>query len=732
MSFDMNSEFLYYPQQTQKIFKNKKIGNEIDAKNQSGILTDNTNMINNPKIFDSIDQTSLMTTFLKQNIQQNLSSKPPSPTPSVSQSPIDEFTNIENIGNEIFNSINIGEHYFDNSYPLTPQTLNSKDNNSSSNVGSSSGNNSIHQKVSIDSVNEKSVKKVKTKPIELINENSKFNIINANQNTSDNNTTLSKDGNRTTTVTNSNTDANQKIIVKDNQITSPSGNFDSNYNIILNNSVPENNEQMKLNLQKKNMTESNNETNMENPNITNESNAFHANGNLPLNSVLPKQNAVHNNVPLHINTGRSLNNYGLNIRGMENQIVLPQQNAASSVLLTPSSPTMPTSSVYNTPMIYEVFSDPNMMSQYYDENNEPIISQPQAFDTFQVLTSSNQNGQGSISSIQYPQMINPSNPAAASQRFHNIINTQRYQGIPNCGMVGPLMQGQNDNNIVMPRIISHIPNQQQLPTPHINGANQAQSSPNPQSLNRFVFQANTNPMPVQMPMPVPVPVSLPQSAQPAPSQQPTAPTPAPQFGAPAPASAVNIPPRIKTFLPPQPPIKFFNGYPAGNTPYTPISPFPGSQPNKAMLLPPHAYPRTLNKRKHKRKRTTTGQLDILLNIFKTNDTPPFEVREELAKKVNMTNREVQVWFQNRRAKVNRERSQGKNNNNNNNNSNNNRYNNNEQGNNNIASSNEKDASNNPDSNKINDSVLKKESAKNTLITPISPGTTENFIACEKK
>jgi len=721
----MNSEFLYYPQQTQKIFKNKKLGNEIDVKNQTNIMADNTNIINNPKLFDSLDQTSLMSTFLKQNIQQTLSSKPPSPTPSISQSPIDEFTNIDNIGNEIFNSINIGEHYFDNSYPLTPQTLNSKDNNSSSNVGSSSGNNSIHQKLSIDSVNEKSVKQVKAKPIEHINDTTKYNIININQNSTDNNSSLSKDGNRTTT--NNTSDANQKIILKDNQINSPSGNFDDNYNLILNNSVTENNEQMKLHLQKKNLTENNNETNVENPNIGNETNTFQTSGNLPLNSILPKQSAVQNNVPLHINTGRSLSNYGLNIRGMDNPIVLQQQNAASSVLLTPSSPTMPTSSVYNTPMIYEVFSDPNMMPQYYDENNEPIISQPQAFDTFQVLTPTSQNSQGSISSIQYPQMINPNNSTTTPQRFPNIINPQRYQSIPNCGMVGSIMQGQND---VMPRIISHIPNQQQLQASHISGTNQAQSSPNSQSLNRFVFQANTNSMPVQMPMSVPVPVSLPQSAQPAPSQQPSAPTSAPQFGTPAPASAVNIPPRIKTFLPPQPQIKFFNGYPAGNTPYTPISPFPGSQPNKAMLLPPHAYPRTLNKRKHKRKRTTTGQLDILLNIFKTNDTPPFEVREELAKKVNMTNREVQVWFQNRRAKVNRERIQGKSNNNSNNN--NNRYSNNEQGNNNIANSNEKDSSNNTDTNKINDSTLKQDNTKNSLLTSINPGTTENFIACEKK
>jgi len=722
MSFDMNSEFLYYPQQTQKIFKNKKIGSEIDAKNPTNLMVDSSNILNNAKLFDGLDQTTLMTSFLKQNIQQTLSSKPPSPTPSVSQSPIDEFTNIENIGNELFNSINIGEHYFDSSYPLTPQTLNSKDNNSSSNVGSSSGNNSIHQKLSLDNISEKPAKKVKTKPIELINDNSKFNMINVNQTPNDSNATLTKDANRTTS--NNATENNQKIIMKDNQIASTTGNFDNNYNIIMNNTTPENNDQMKIHLQKKNLAENNNEGAIENQNIDNST--FHSNSNLPLSSVLPKQNVVQNNVPLHINTGRSLNNFGLNLRGMENPMVLPQQNAASGVLLTPSSPTIPTSTgVYNTPMIYEVFSDPNMISPYYDENNEQIMSQPQAFETFQVLTPSSQNAQGSISSIQYPQMINPNNPAGP-QRFHNIINPSRYQGISNCGMVGSI----NDNNIVMPRIIGHIPNQQQLQTPHISGTTQAQSSPNPQAINRFVFQANPNPMSVQMPMSVPVPVSLPQSAQAAPSQPEAAPTSAPQFGAAA-APAVNIPPRIKTFLPPpQPQLKFFNGYTAGNTPYTPISPFPGSQPNKAMLLPPHAYPRTLNKRKHKRKRTTTGQLDILLNIFKTNDTPPFEVREELAKKVNMTNREVQVWFQNRRAKVNRERTQGKNNNNNNNNTNNNRFNSNDQGNNNAANTSDKDSTNNDT--KINEVLKQDNTAKNPLLTPISPGTTENFIACDKK
>ncbi|KXN70628.1 hypothetical protein CONCODRAFT_78748 [Conidiobolus coronatus NRRL 28638] len=55
----------------------------------------------------------------------------------------------------------------------------------------------------------------------------------------------------------------------------------------------------------------------------------------------------------------------------------------------------------------------------------------------------------------------------------------------------------------------------------------------------------------------------------------------------------------------------------------------------------------------KRKRITQEQLVDLLAMFEQTNTPSFEVREQLANKLNMTNREVQVWFQNRRAKVNR-------------------------------------------------------------------------------
>ncbi|CAG8475884.1 580_t:CDS:2 [Diversispora eburnea] len=57
--------------------------------------------------------------------------------------------------------------------------------------------------------------------------------------------------------------------------------------------------------------------------------------------------------------------------------------------------------------------------------------------------------------------------------------------------------------------------------------------------------------------------------------------------------------------------------------------------------------------KVKRKRITQEQLADLVSMFDQTDTPSYDVREKLAKKLNMTNREVQVWFQNRRAKANR-------------------------------------------------------------------------------
>ncbi|GAA5823625.1 hypothetical protein JCM3770_000702 [Rhodotorula araucariae] len=59
--------------------------------------------------------------------------------------------------------------------------------------------------------------------------------------------------------------------------------------------------------------------------------------------------------------------------------------------------------------------------------------------------------------------------------------------------------------------------------------------------------------------------------------------------------------------------------------------------------------------KPKRKRILPVQLVKLLAVFETTDSPSYDVREKLGAETGMSNREVQVWFQNRRAKVNRDR-----------------------------------------------------------------------------
>lgn len=64
--------------------------------------------------------------------------------------------------------------------------------------------------------------------------------------------------------------------------------------------------------------------------------------------------------------------------------------------------------------------------------------------------------------------------------------------------------------------------------------------------------------------------------------------------------------------------------------------------------------------KVKRKRISPVQYNRLMEIFDQTDTPSSEIRENLADELKMTKREVQVWFQNRRAKVNRTKNtQGK-------------------------------------------------------------------------
>ncbi|KAJ2083286.1 hypothetical protein H4R24_000933 [Coemansia sp. RSA 988] len=51
-----------------------------------------------------------------------------------------------------------------------------------------------------------------------------------------------------------------------------------------------------------------------------------------------------------------------------------------------------------------------------------------------------------------------------------------------------------------------------------------------------------------------------------------------------------------------------------------------------------------------RRRTTKEQLALLEGTFKTTPKPSSEVRKSLAARLRMTAREVQIWFQNRRAK----------------------------------------------------------------------------------
>lgn len=67
--------------------------------------------------------------------------------------------------------------------------------------------------------------------------------------------------------------------------------------------------------------------------------------------------------------------------------------------------------------------------------------------------------------------------------------------------------------------------------------------------------------------------------------------------------------------------------------------------------PPRKSTLTQQQKNHKRQRATQDQLVTLESEFNKNPTPTAAVRERIADEINMTERSVQIWFQNRRAKI---------------------------------------------------------------------------------
>ncbi|OBT48864.1 hypothetical protein VE00_00699 [Pseudogymnoascus sp. WSF 3629] len=73
--------------------------------------------------------------------------------------------------------------------------------------------------------------------------------------------------------------------------------------------------------------------------------------------------------------------------------------------------------------------------------------------------------------------------------------------------------------------------------------------------------------------------------------------------------------------------------------------------NSASRRPPRKSTLTQQQKNQKRQRATQDQLATLEQEFLKNPTPTASVRERIADEINMTERSVQIWFQNRRAKI---------------------------------------------------------------------------------
>lgn len=67
----------------------------------------------------------------------------------------------------------------------------------------------------------------------------------------------------------------------------------------------------------------------------------------------------------------------------------------------------------------------------------------------------------------------------------------------------------------------------------------------------------------------------------------------------------------------------------------------------ATRRPPRKSTLTQQQKNQKRQRATQDQLITLEKEFNKNPTPTATVREKIAEDINMTERSVQIWFQNR-------------------------------------------------------------------------------------
>ncbi|KAJ9637799.1 hypothetical protein H2199_007293 [Coniosporium tulheliwenetii] len=81
------------------------------------------------------------------------------------------------------------------------------------------------------------------------------------------------------------------------------------------------------------------------------------------------------------------------------------------------------------------------------------------------------------------------------------------------------------------------------------------------------------------------------------------------------------------------------------------APSAGTTHSSASRRPPRKSTLTQQQKNQKRQRATQDQLVTLEMEFSKNPTPTAVVREKIAQEINMTERSVQIWFQNRRAKI---------------------------------------------------------------------------------